>query len=194
MKKISITLYLVSIYILCRIYKIYSIDINELINYKKSMNNQTVFAIYGHTSFFDVPYILTATAKFGTDFIALAKKKYKWIYPKFMHSKLYFIEKQTTQKLKTTKNIGILLEGTRTKLPFIKSGFKYIALNNKANIVYVIINYKKNKVEISEPIRCEQLDKITDKDLLLPLRNLLKNKSSKEYSIYPAYCSDIKFK
>jgi len=158
------------------------------------MNNQTVFAIYGHTSFFDVPHILTATAKYGTNFIALAKKKYKWIYPKFMHSKLYFIEKQTTQKLKTTKNIGILLEGTRTKLPFIKSGYKYIALNNKANIVYVIINYKKNKVEISEPIRWEQLDKITDKDLLLPLSNLLKNKSSKEYSIYPAYCSDIKFK
>ena len=82
----------------------------------------------------------------------------------------------------------------KSSFGIIKSGFKYIALNNKANIVYVIINYKKNKVEISEPIRWEQLDKITDKDLLLPLSNLLKNKSSKEYSIYPAYCSDIKFK
>ena len=38
------------------------------------------------------------------------------------------------------------------------------------------------------------LDLLTDNELLHPLKELIKNKSPKDYAIYPSYCSDIKFK
>ena len=43
------------------IYKVYTFDCSELYKYIENTDKQTIFAAYGHTSFFDVPYIIRAS-------------------------------------------------------------------------------------------------------------------------------------
>ena len=119
----------------------------------------------------------------------LAAKEYKKYYPKLIQKYFHFIEKNTS-KIIINNNIGIAIEGTRKKNPFIRSGYKYLALNNNCDIIYVIINYSKFKVEISEPIYNKQIKEMSDTELFAPLKKLLVY----NHAIYPKECSDIKFR
>lgn len=173
------------------IYKVYTFDCSELYKYIENTDKQTVFAAYGHTSFFDVPYIIRAS--YCTKAIlGIAKKKYKWMYPKFTHPYLHFIDKNTknTCKLQLNKHIGILIEGTRDKMPYIRSGFTHIAKNNNAVIVYWINNYKYNKLQLSSPIS----EKESGDVILAHLKKFLEGIPKNEYSFYPKYLSEIKYK
>ena len=173
------------------IYKVYTLDCSELYKYIEKNDKQTVFAAYGHTSFLDVPYIIKA-AYCTKEIIGIANKKYKWMYPKFTHTYLHFIDKNTknTTKLKLNKHIGILIEGTRSKNPYIRSGFIHIARNNNATIVYWINNYRYNKIQLSSSI-CQ---KENNNVILVHLKKFLEGIPKCEYSFYPKYLSEIKLK
>lgn len=169
-------------------YKVYSFDMSELYAYNKSCERTTIFSIYGHTSFFDVPYLAWTGIRSG-GIVVLAKKKYKWMYPKFCHKYILFIDSNTS-KFQFEKNGALLIEGTRAKLPYIRSGFKYIAKNNNAQIVYWVNDYKENKLRLSKPLDWTDSDEI----LLGHLANFVETIPRKNYSLYPHYLSDIKLK
>ena len=84
--------------------------------------------------------------------------------------------------------MAILIEGTRTPKPYIRSGFYHIAQNNDADIVFWINNYQKNKVELSAPIK----NTVSKTVLCEKLKEFLSKKS--DYSFYPNKCSDIRFR
>jgi hypothetical protein len=174
--------------ILLYIYYVYTFNIDELIEYRKNSTNKTIFAIYGHTSMFDVPY-LAWTGIRSQNIVVLAKKKYKWMYPKLCHKYIHFIEKNTS-KIQFNKDGAVLIEGTRSKEEYIRSGYKYISKNNNAVIVYWINNYKYNKIQLSSPIDYNENNEI----ILEHLKKFIEKKSKSDYSIYPKKLSEIKFK
>ena len=173
------------------IYKVYTLDCSEFYKCIKNADKQIIFAAYGHTSFFDVPFIIK-TCYSSKSVIGIAKNEYKWMYPSFLHKYLYFIDKNTknTSKLEFNKHVGILIEGTRRKLPYLRSGFKHIAKNNNMDIVYWINNYKDNKIQLSTPIDPDK----SDEELLDHLKNFVKDIPPYDYSIYPKNISEIRFK
>ena len=146
------------------IYRVYTCDISELLKYKDQREN-IIFAVYGHTSSLDIPLILWIMMQMN--FIGLAKKKYKWMYPNFCHKYLHFIEKNTST-MQFDKPPIIAIEGTRNRLPYIRTGFKYIAKNTNSKIIYLVIDFKTNKVHISKPI-----DNYTDDVLINHLNTFL---------------------
>jgi len=177
--------------ILCLFYNIYTFDTSDAkLFINKNKSNSIVFATYGHTSAMDALYCTYFA--YTLNCLGFAKKIHKSLYPKFLHNNLYFIENKSSN-IRIKRPFAMFIEGTRDKLPYIRSGFKYIAINNKSTLVYMILNFSKNKLELSEAIYTP-LDLLTDNELLHPLKELIKNKSPKDYAIYPSYCSDIKFK
>ena len=139
----------------------------------------------------DAPFYYILSSKGGL--YGDVSSKYKAFYPKFLYNYVYFISNNTS-KLKLNKPFGIFIEGTRSKKPYIHYGYKYIALNNNAVIVYMILNHSKNKMELSEPIPNTLINNLTDEELLSPLKELIRDKTPKDYAINPDYCSDIKFR
>ena len=83
-----------------------------------------------------------------------------------------------------------MIEGTRDKMPYIRSGFTHIAKNNNAVIVYWINNYKYNKLQLSSPIS----EKESSDVILGHLKKFLEGIPQNEYSFYSKYLSEIKFK
>jgi len=170
---------------------VYTFNIDELYDFNKSCTKKTIFAIYGHTSRLDIIYLAWSGIRSG-EIIVLAKKKYKWMYPKFCHKYILFIDSNTTNKSKFQfENHGaLLIEGTRSKTPYIRTGFKYLAKNNDAQIVFWINNYRKGKLQLSTPISYEN----DDNTILTHLKHFIEKIPLRDYSIYPDYLSDIKFK
>ena len=169
-------------------YDVYTFNIDELIDYTKNNTNKTIFAIYGHTSMLDVPYLAWIGIR-SQNIMVFAKKKYKWMYPIFCHKYIHFIEKNTS-KIQFNKNGALLIEGTRSKKEYIRSGYKYVSKNNNSVIVYWVNNYKYKKVQLSSPIGHNEKDEI----ILEHLKKFIEKKSESEYSIYPKNLSRIKFK
>jgi len=153
-------------------------------------DDKIVFSIYGHTSYFDALYFMCMLYKENNINIKiLASKKYEYYYPKFLCQYIHFINGNTSS-IVINKYLGLFIEGSRKRENFIKSGFKYIAINNNAKIVYGIINFRKNKLELSEKID----NNLSNEILLEKLRIFLKEKEANDYAIYPNSCSTIKFK
>jgi len=186
---INIILFYISYKIVNYTYKILTFDTSELSNFDND-NDKVVFSIYGHTSYIDALYFLYMLYKNNNiNMKILASKKYECYYPKIIREYVHFINGNTSN-LVINKHLGLFIEGSRKKENFIKSGFKYIAINNNAKIVYGIINFRKNKLELSEKID----NNLSNEILLEKLRIFLLEKEPNDYSIYPKSCSRIKFK
>ena len=186
---INVILIYVSYKIVNYIYKVLTFDTSEFKNLD-SNDNKIVFGIYGHTSYLDVPFFLYLLYKESNINIKiLASNKYEYYYPKFICKYIHFINGNTSS-IVIDKYLGLFIEGSRKKENFIKSGFKYIAINNNAKIVYGIINFKNNRLELSEKID----NNLSNEILLEKLRYFIKERNPNDYSIYPNSCSTIKFK
>jgi len=176
------------------IYIFNKIDYSSITQYIKENNNRkTIVAFYGHTSFLDGIILIYLVRK--SNFMSFANIKYKKWYPKIIHKYFYFIDGNKNNKNSKKKydynKLAISIEGTRGKNNYLRSGYKYIAQNNNYDIVYAIINYKTLKLELSNKIEYDKIPKLTNDDLLEPLKQLIKNKI---YAIFLLSCSDIQFK
>jgi hypothetical protein len=124
--------------------------------------------------------------------LSLATIKYKWAYPKCLHKYLYFVKKNTkTSEIKINKPLALMIEGTRHKQDCIKTGFYYIAKNNNADIIYMVVDLTNNKIRCTERIDIDDYPTINS-SLLNPLKNLVSIEF--RYSVYPNHISLIKFK
>lgn len=124
--------------------------------------------------------------------VSLAADEYKWAYPKYLHNYLYFVKKKTkTTEIKINKPVALMIEGTRYKQNCVKSGFYYIAKNNNADIIYMVVDFTNNKLRCTERINIKDYPSINN-SILNPLKNLLSNKF--RYTVYKNYTSPIRFK
>jgi hypothetical protein len=124
--------------------------------------------------------------------LSLAAIEYKWAYPIYLYNYLYFVKKNTkTTEIKINKPLALMIEGTRYKRDYIKSGFYYIAKNNNADIIYMVVDFTNNKIRCTERISINDYPNI-NRSLLNPLKNLVS--IDFRYSVYPNHTSLIKFK
>ena len=171
-------------------YKIISLDYSQLLNTINKSPKKCIICVYGHTSYFDAPISVYVTMKLNI--LSLATIKYKWAYPTCLHKYLYFVIKNTkTSKIKINKPLALMIEGTRHKQDCIKTGFYYIAKNNNADIIYMVVDFTNNKIRCTERISINDYPTLNN-SLFNPLKNLVSTYF--RYSVYPNYTSLIKFK
>ena len=171
-------------------YKIIILDYSQLLNTINKSHKKCIICVYGHTSYLDAPISVYVTIKLNM--LSLAAVEYKWAYPSFLHNYLYFVKKNTkTTEIKINKPLALMVEGTRHKRDYIKSGFYYIAKNNNADIIYMVVDFTNNKIRCTERIDVNDYTTINS-SLLNPLKNLVSTQFI--YSVYPNHTSLIKFK
>ena len=68
------------------------LDVSELDNILKTHNNRIVFAGFGHTCYYDILLCFKVVVKFK-NITVLAKKKYEFLYPKFLKNILNLLKK-----------------------------------------------------------------------------------------------------
>jgi hypothetical protein len=171
-------------------YKIITLDYSQLLNTINKSHKKCIICVYGHTSYLDAPISVYVTMKLNM--LSLATIKYKWAYPTCLHKYLYFVKKNTkTSEIKINKPLALMIEGTRHKQDCIKTGFYYIAKNNNADIIYMVVDFTNNKIRCTERIDINDYPTINS-SLLNPLKNLVSTHF--RYSVYPNHTSLIKFK
>ena len=174
---------------------IITLDCSDIHNHVRQSQNNVVLAGYGHTSYLDSLLWIAVTIK--CNLFSLAKKKYQKYYPKCIHKWFHFIENNSST-IRCDKDIGLLIEGTRKQLPYIRSGYKYLAQNNNCDIIYAVINFAKLKIEISDTIHHPDITNITDAALFEPLHHLIDkvhlDSPINRIALYPDNCGDIQFR
>ncbi len=123
-----------------------------------------VMIIAPHTSFHDfyIGYAARGIKKLKTRFVA--KKELFWfpLGPILKWLGGYPVDRKKNERLvdrvveifnsKAAFSIALAPEGTRKKVPRLRSGFYHIAKNAGIPIVMVGFDYKKKTVEIQDPI------------------------------------------
>ena len=126
--------------------------------------NKYVMIIAPHTSFHDffIGYGARGIKRLKTHFVA--KKELFWfpLGPILKWMGGYPVDRKKNERLvdrvveifnsKDTFSIALAPEGTRKKVPRLRSGFYHIAKNAGIPIVMVGFDYKKKTVEIRDPI------------------------------------------
>lgn len=168
------------------LYKVLTIDVSEAINILNG-NEKFVVVGYGHTSFLDGPYYISAGIKIG-NIKCLCNKKHKWMFPSFTRKYTHFIESKTSQ-IKLDTNMVVLCEGTRKKKNKLNTGFYYLAQNNNYKIVYFVIDFTKNKIKMSKINHSS----IKLEESLEPLKILVRDIGKKVICYYPQSLSSINF-
>ena len=187
---IYIILSMITMKLLYFFYKIITLDYSQLFNTINKSPKKCIICVYGHTSYLDGPISVYVTMKLNM--LSLATIQYKWVYPTCLYNYLYFVKKNTkTTEIKINKPLALMIEGTIHKLDFIKSGFYYIAKNNNADIIYMVVDFTNNKIRCTERIDINNHPSINN-SLLNPLKNLVS--TDFRYSVYPNHTSLIKFK
>lgn len=182
---LSITIIIAAAYF---IYYLSTIDLSEM---KKREN--TVFAMYGHTSWFDSIVGLSMLLNKSLKTKVIVKQSYENILPSIIKKKVIFVQPGSHKPIDTITekySVGFEIEGTRAKKDHIHKGFYYYAKKNNMNITLCAFDFKKRKVY------CEDVDpeKTSISETLEILKSFISTKKLSDISMYPSYCSDLRFK
>jgi len=179
---------------LCRIpvhywYRVFTVDITEVRALIGCTDARFVVGVYGHTSFLDTPFYISAGIKTG-DFMCLANADYKWMYPWFVRRYVHFIVPGgATTSVDGPKCIVIVVEGTRKRTACLKRGYYYLAKNTGRSIVFCVVDYKRNMVRMSGVV--EGYVEGSMAETLTPLKALVRNMYSADYVRYPGSVGEI---
>lgn len=168
-------------------YRVFTVDITELLYLFRDTDERFVLGIYGHTSFLDSIMYLSIAMKTG-NIMAIANSSHKWMYPRFTRQYAHFIVPGgNTTQLDGPKIVCVCVEGTRKWMPCLKRGYYYLAKNTNRSIVFCVIDFKRNIVRVSEVINVSDDINVS----LKPLRELVRNMDVMDYARYPASVTPI---
>jgi hypothetical protein len=175
----------------------------ELCEKYSKKDRPLIMAFYGHTSYLDGIILLYNIIFRMKEYriLTMIAKHYQSKIPSFIHKYCFFVEtqKKTNQsassntKLNNGSVLNIAIEGTRKYKDHLHSGYYYIAKNNSADLVYIIIDFRNRRPYFSSIIEYEQMDGMDNDRLLQPLKDLTEKYDIKNYSFYSKHVAPICF-
>jgi hypothetical protein len=163
-------------------YQVFAVDIMEAREFFEANPGRFVVGVYGHTSFLDTPFYLSAGIRMG-EMKCLANADYRLMYPWFVRPYVHFIVPGgATTTMDGPGRLVIAVEGTRKHMPHLKRGYYYLAKNTGRAICFCVIDYEQNAVRMSRVCGVDDdIDATLD-----PLRELIADKQPAHYARYPA--------
>jgi hypothetical protein len=184
-------------------YRVITVDVTEAREVFAANPGRFVLGIYGHTSFLDGVFYISAAMKMGNG-MCMANADYKWMYPWFTRKYVHFIVPGgATTQMDGPQVICVCVEGTRKFMPRLKRGYYYLAKNTGRKICFCIVDYKENAfrmsrvcevvvgeavegVEAAAAAEHQSIDSTLD-----PLRDLVRDINVADYAQYPASVGPI---
>jgi len=154
----------------------------------QSRNKDVIFALYGHTTFHDGVLsvrVMQQAAKGGFQLRGVSKRRdltppMFWKHFIFMSKK----GKNTEAVAAHSGSIGLWVEGTRSKAT-IRSGFFHLAKAKKADVVFAVVDYRRDAVLCTPPTHWEELPEEFSPEVLEPLQKLIDDLGHKDIAVYP---------
>ena len=168
-------------------YRVITVDIAEGKEFFEANDTRFVLGIYGHTSFLDTPFYISAGMKLGY-MACMANADYKWMYPWFTRRYLHFIVPGgASTRVDGPRVMCICVEGTRKRMDHLKRGYYYLAKNTGRRICFSVMDYKRNVFRVSGVV-----DAGDDMNATLePLLTLVQDMDVVDYARYPGSVGPI---
>lgn len=136
-------------------YRVITVDVTEARDVFAANPGRFVLGIYGHTSFLDTVFYTSAAMKMG-NMVAMANADHKWMYPWFTRKYVHFIVPGgATTQMDGPQVICVCVEGTRKFMPCLKRGYYYLAKNTGRDIVFTVVDFKRNAFRMSRVCEVE---------------------------------------